>query len=423
LVEGEVRVVGPRWSPRVHEIKAFLTRSRVPYRWLDPEREDAGTAAEVSKTGNGYPVILFPDGSVLIEPEVREVARKLGLDTDPDSRFYDLITIGGGPAGLAASIYGASEGIRTLVLEQEVPGGQISYSPIVENYPGFPGGLSGSHLARRTVEQAERFGVEILVMRRAVGLRADGENRVVTIDDGAELCCRAVLLAMGVSFRWLDVPGCAPLVGAGIYYGAATAEASACRGQDIYILGGGNSAGQAALLLSQFARRVIILALEDSIEETMSRYLVDRLRQLPNVEIRTNTTVVGADGRGRLEEITLQNVKTGQKERVACDGLFVFIGATPRTEWLDKVIRRDEKGFIFSWVDVQCDLRQWPEWPLEREPYRLETSMPGVFVAGDVRKGSVKRLTAAVGEGAMAIQFIHQYGKWQGSRERQPQTT
>jgi thioredoxin reductase (NADPH) len=412
LVEGEVRVVGPRWLPRVHEIKAFLARSRVPYRWLDPEREDdARAAAELSKTGSRYPVVLLADGSVLIEPEVSEIARRLGLDTDPDSRFYDLITIGGGPAGLAASIYGASEGIRTLVVEQEVPGGQISYSAIVENYPGFPEGLSGSDLARRTVEQAERFGVEILVLRRAVGLREDGENRVITLDNGAELHARAVLLTLGVSFRWLDLPGCAPLVGAGIYYGAATAEATACRGQDVYILGGGNSAGQAALLLAQFARRVIILAPEDTIEETMSHYLVDRLRRLPNVEVRTNTTVAGADGRGRLEEITLQNVKTGRRERVPCQGLFVFIGATPRTEWLDKVIRRDEQGFILSGADVSCDLSQWPEWPLEREPYRQETSMPGVFVAGDVRKGSVKRLTAAVGEGAMAIQFVHQYGK------------
>jgi thioredoxin reductase (NADPH) len=412
LIEGEVRVIGPRWSPRVHEIKAFLARSRVPYRWLDTEGDDdARAAAELTKADDQFPVVLFPDGSVLREPEVREVARKLGLDTDPDSHFYDLITIGGGPAGLAASIYGASEGIHTLVLEQEVPGGQISYSAIVENYPGFPEGLSGSDLARRTVEQAERFGVEILVMRRAVGLRQAGETRVITLDNGAELHSRAVLLTMGVSFRWLDIPGCAPLVGAGIYYGAATAEASACRGQDIYILGGGNSSGQAALLLAQFARKVIILAPEDTIEETMSRYLVDRLRQLPNVEVRTNTTVVGADGRGRLEEITLQDVKTGRKERVPCDGLFVFIGATPRTEWLENVVRRDEQGFILSGADVRCDLSQWPEWPLERKPYRLETSMPGVFVAGDVRKGSVKRLTSAVGEGAMAIQFIHQYGK------------
>jgi thioredoxin reductase (NADPH) len=403
-------------SPRVHEIKAFLARSRVRFRWLDPERgEDARAAAELSKTSNQYPVVLFPDGSVLIEPEVSELARKLGLDTDPDSHFYDLITVGGGPAGLAASIYGASEGLRTLVVEQEVPGGQISYSPIVENYPGFPQGLGGSDLARRTVEQAERFGVEILVMRRAVGLREDGEHRVITLDNGAELQAHAILLTLGVSFRWLDVPGCAPLVGAGIYYGAATAEASACRGKDIYILGGGNSAGQAALLLAQFARRVIILTPEDTIEETMSRYLVDRLRQLPNVEVRTNTTVVGADGHGRLEEITLQNVKTGQRERAPCSGLFVFIGATPRTEWLGNVVRRDEEGFILSGADVRCDLKQWPEWPLEREPYRLETSLPGVFVAGDVRKGSIKRLTVAAGEGAMAVQFIHQYGKQSGA--------
>jgi thioredoxin reductase (NADPH) len=395
----------------------------MPYRWLDTERAEDARAAVLAAAGDRFPTVLFPDGSVLVEPDVREVARKLGLETDPDSSFYDLIAVGGGPAGLAASIYGASEGLRTLVVEQEVPGGQISYSAIVENYPGFPDGLSGSDLARRTVEQADRFGVEILVMRRAVGLQGDGENRVITLDDGAELHARAVLLTLGVSFRWLDIPGCAPLVGAGIYYGAATAEASACRGQDVYILGGGNSAGQAALLLAQFARRVIILAPEDTIEETMSRYLVDRLRQLPNVEVRTNTTVVGADGRGRLEEITLQNMKTGRQERVPCDGLFVFIGATPRTEWLKNVVRRDEQGFILSGAEVRCDLSQWPEWPLDREPYRLETSMPGVFVAGDVRKGSVKRLTAAVGEGAMAIQFIHQYGKRQSHREMQPQTT
>ncbi|HEY0351083.1 MAG TPA: FAD-dependent oxidoreductase, partial [Gemmatimonadales bacterium] len=273
MIEGEIRVIGPRWSPGVHEIKAFLARSRVLYRWLDTEREeDARAAAELTKSDNRHPIVLFPDGSVLVEPEVSEIARKLGLDTNPDASFYDLITVGGGPAGLAASIYGASEGLRTLVVEQEVPGGQISYSAIVENYPGFPEALSGSDLARRTVEQAERFGVEILVMRRAVGLREDGETRVIALDNGAELHSRVVLLTLGVSFRWLDLPGCAPLVGAGIYYGAATAEASACQGQDVYILGGGNSAGQAALLLSQFARRVIILTPEDTIEETMSRY-------------------------------------------------------------------------------------------------------------------------------------------------------
>jgi thioredoxin reductase (NADPH) len=420
LVEGELRVIGSRWSPRVHELKAFLARSRIPYRWLDVEQDEEARATAERVSPGDRPVVLFPDGSELVDPGVREVARRLGLDTEPDSRSYDLITIGGGPAGLSASIYGASEGMRILIVEQEVPGGQISYSAIVENYPGFPDGLSGSDLARRTVEQAERFGVEILVMRRAVGLRSDGEHHVVTLDDGTELYSRAVLLTMGVSFRWLDIPGCAPLVGAGIYYGAATAEASACGGQDIYILGGGNSAGQAALLLAQFAQKVVILAPEDSLEETMSKYLVERLRGLPNVEIRTNTTVVGANGRGRLEEITVENVKSGSIEQVKCDGLFVFIGATPRTDWLENTVRRDEKKFILSGDDVRCDVAQWPEWPLEREPYRLETSTPGIFVAGDVRKGSVKRLASAVGEGAMAVQFIHQYTK-ETQRRREEQ--
>ena len=414
LVEGEVRVVGQRWSPRVHEIKAFLARSRVPYRWLDVERDRnaAGAAEHVDSGEQRYPLVVLPDGTVLVDPDIRELARRLGLDTEPDSQSYDLIIIGGGPAGLAASIYGASEGMRVVVLEQDVPGGQITYSAIVENYPGFPEGLSGSDLANRTVQQAERFGVELTVLRRVVGLRAEGEHRVVTLDDGTELVTRAALLCMGVSFRWLDVPGCNSLVGAGIYYGAATAEASACRGQEIYILGGGNSAGQAALLLAQFARRVVIVAPEDSLEQTMSQYLVERLRRLPNVEVRTNTTLAGAEGKNRLEQITLQNVKTGSMERVSCDGLFVFIGATPRTEWLGITVRRDEKGFVVSGADVKCDVAQdWPEWPLERQPYRLETSLPGVFVAGDVRKGSVKRLTSAVGEGAMAVQYIHQYGK------------
>jgi thioredoxin reductase (NADPH) len=244
-----------------------------------------------------YPLVILPDGTPLVDPDMEELARRLGLETEPDARFYDLIVIGGGPAGLSASICGASEGLRTVVLEQEVPGGQISYSAIVENYPGFPKGMSGSDLADRTVRQADRFGVEITVLRRAVGLRQDGED-------------------------------------AGVYYGAATAEASACRGQDVYILGGGNSAGQAAVLLAQFARRVVILALENSIEETMSQYLVERLRKLPNVEIRTNSTVERVDGRNRLEEITIKHLKTGSTEEVRCDGLLIFVGATPRTDWL-----------------------------------------------------------------------------------------
>jgi thioredoxin reductase (NADPH) len=409
LLEGELRVLGNRWSPRVHEIKSFLSRSRVPFRWLDSEQDENVRESLEHIGGANHAVVLFPDGTRLIDPDVRELAVRLGLDTEPDDRFYDLIVVGGGPAGLSGAICSASEGLRTLVVEQEVPGGQISYSALVENYPGFPQGLSGSDLAGRTLAQAERFGAEILVLRRGTGLAAEGERRVLTLDDGSRLCSRTVLLALGASFRWLDLPGCAPLVGAGIYYGAATAEAAACRGQQVYILGGGNSAGQAALLLSQFADRVVILALEDSLEHTMSDYLIQRIHRLPNVEVRTRATIAAADGRGRLERITVKDLRTGSTELVPCDGLFIFIGATPRTDWLAGAVRRDQDGFISSGGDVSCDISLWPEWQLDREPYRLETSMSGVFVAGDVRRGSIKRLAAAAGEGTLAVQYIHRY--------------
>jgi thioredoxin reductase (NADPH) len=409
LLEGELRILGGRWSPHVHEIKSFLARSRVPFRWLDSEQDQHVRDSLEQIGGADHAVVLFPDGTRLIDPDVRELAVRLGLEIEPDDRFYDVIVVGGGPAGLAGAICSASEGLRTLVVEQEVPGGQISYSALVENYPGFPQGLSGSDLSARTLAQAERFGAEILVLRRVTGLDAEGESRVLTLDDGSRLVSRAILLTVGASFRWLDLPGCAPLVGAGIYYGAATAEAAACRGQQVYILGGGNSAGQAALLLSQFADRVVILALEDSLEQTMSDYLIQRIHRLPNVEVRTRATVAAADGRGRLERITVKDLRTGSTERVSCDGLFIFIGATPRTDWLGGAVRRDQDGFISSGADVSCDIGLWPEWQLDREPYRLETSMSGVFVAGDVRRGSIKRLAAAVGEGTMAVQYIHRY--------------
>jgi thioredoxin reductase (NADPH) len=411
FVEGEVRVIGHRWSPHVHELKDFLSRSRVPYRWLDAERDGRAIALvqQVTHDGEHLPVVLFPDGSFLVEPDVRAVAEKLGLETEPEERFYDLIVVGGGPAGLSASINSASEGLRTVVVEGEVPGGQASYSARIENYAGFPTGLSGSDLAQRTVEQAERFGVEILVTRRATGLRAAGAHRVVALDDGTELTAHAVLLTTGVSFRWLEAPGCPGLVGAGIYYGAATAEASACRGQDIYILGGGNSAGQAALLLAHVARRVVILTLEGSLEETMSTYLVERIQHTANIVVMPKHTVTAAEGSGHLERLTIQNVETGESEPAPAGGLFVFIGATPNTEWLGDAVARDAQGFILSGFDFVCDGHPRADWPLERAPYLLETSTPGVFVAGDARRGSVKRLASAVGEGAMAVQFIHQY--------------
>ena len=411
FIEGEIRVIGNRWSPRVHAIKDFLARSRVPYRWLDLETDDqARTVAKGAAPGaDRFPIILFPDGTVLVDPDVREIANRLGLDTEPDSRYWDLVVVGGGPAGVTASIYAASDGLRTIVVEQGAPGGQITYSGSVENYPGFPEALSGSELARRAVQQAERFGVEILVTRRATALRTEEKGFYVSLDDGTELESHSVLLALGVSFRWLEAPGCLPLVGAGIYYGAVTAEASACTQQDIYILGGGNSAGQAALLLAQFARRVTIVALEESLEATMSKYLVDRIRDTKNIVVKTRHTVAAADGSGHLERITLQNVKTGEKETVPADGLFVFIGATPRTDWLGSLIARDTDGFILSGVDCTEGKGIPAGWTLERAPYELETNTPGVFVAGDVRKGSVKRLTAAAGEGAEAVHYIFRH--------------
>jgi thioredoxin reductase (NADPH) len=429
----ELQVIGHRWSPEVHELKAFLARSRVPYRWRDVERD--GPALDVAARAGGrgesegkvagdgpgaetrLPVVLFPDESALVQPDVRALAERLGLDTEPDDRFYDLIIVGGGPAGLAASVYGASEGLRTVIVEQEVPGGQAGYSASIENYPGFPEGLSGSDFARRTVEQAGRFGVEILVTRRAKRLRPDGQYQVVTLEDGTDLSAHAVLLATGVGFRWLDAPGCQwgdtdecrSLVGAGVYYGAATAEAPAFRNQEVYILGGGNSAGQAALLLAEFARRVVILAQEDTLEATMSRYLVDRIRATGNVAVRAQHSVARAEGSGHLEHLVLQHVKTGATERVPAEGLFIFIGGTPQTEWLSGSVARDARGFILSGPDLMADDPEPTQWRLPRHPYLLETSSPGVFVAGDVRTSSVKRLASAGGEGAMAVQFIHEY--------------
>jgi thioredoxin reductase (NADPH) len=412
FVEGEVRLIGHRWSPRVHELKDFLARSRLRYRWFDIEGDAVRAKAILERTGveeGRFPVVLLPDGSMLIDPELSTLAGKLGLGTEPDVRDYDLIIVGGGPAGLTSSIYTASDGLRTIVVEQGAAGGQASYSENIENYPGFPDGLSGIEFARRTVLQAERFGVEVIVTRQATGLKVNGKGLAVALDDGSELRATSVLLATGASFRWLDAPGCPSLVGAGIYYGEATSEATACRDQDVYVLGSGNSAGQAALLLARFARRVVLVALEESLEETMSEYLIPRIQSTENIVVKTGHTIVGAEGSGHLEWLTLENVKTGETERVKAASLFVFIGATPRTEWLGDTVSRDEQGFVHSGFDYMQDCKPPDGWPLERSPYPLETSVPGVFVAGDARKGSVKRLTSATGEGAMAAQMIYRY--------------
>lgn len=406
-----VRVVGFQWSPQSHEVRDFLARNGVSYRWLDLERSGRGRALleEVGAGTDRLPVIVFPDGSWLAEPDDARIAERIGLHTEAERPFYDLIIVGGGPAGLAAAVYAASEGLRTLIVEQEAPGGQAGQSAAIENYLGFPEGITGADLARRAVAQAERFGVEILAARRVARVRADGAYRYAEMDDGDELRCHALLLATGVAWRVLDAPGCPRLVGAGVYYGAAAAEAHAVAEKDVYLLGGGNSAGQAAMLLARNARSVTLLVLEDAIEERMSQYLVDRIRRTPNVHVRTGHTVVEAHGEGRLEKITIQEVATGKTETALANALFVFIGAAPRTEWLEELLERDEDGYVMCGAEMLRDDGPPEGWPLERDPYLLETSVPGIFVAGDVRAGSVKRVASAVGEGSMAVTFVHQY--------------
>jgi thioredoxin reductase (NADPH) len=390
-IEGELQVVGHRWSARAHEIKAFLARSRVPYRWLDVERDEEARRLQRPEHGRQvFPVVILPDGTRLFRPDVRELAERIGLDTQPDEPFYQLIVVGGGPAGLSAAVYAASEKISTIVIEQEVPGGQAGYSSNIENYPGFPGGLSGSDFARRTVEQAEKFGVEILCTRRVTGLEVDGGYRTVTLDDGTRLRGHAVLLATGTAFRWLEAPGCSSLVGRGVYYGAAEAEAAQLQDQVVYLLGGGNAAGQAAHLLAKSAKRVVIVAPEPSLDAAMSGYLLEELKELKNVDMLPGHTVIAAEGETHLERLVLGERAGGRQQRVPADALFIFIGAAPRTEWLAGVVERDEKGFI-------------------KANDRLETSIPGVFVAGDVRAGSVSRIASAVGDGAMAVHFIGRY--------------
>lgn len=408
---GPVRVAGYQWSPQSHEVRDYLARNGVPYRWLDLERgeECLRLLEELGAGTDRLPVLVFPDGSWLADPTDEEIAEKIGLGTEAESPFYDLIVVGGGPAGLAAAVYGASEGLRTLVVEKDAPGGQAGQSAAIENYLGFPEGISGADLARRAVAQARRFGVEFLAAHCVTGVRADETYRYVALGDGEQLRCHAVLLSLGVAWRVLEAPGCPQLIGAGVYYGAAGAEAHAAQGQDVYLLGGGNSAGQAAMLLARYARSVTMLVFEDSIEDRMSQYLVDRIRRAPNVHVRTGHTVAEAHGEGRLERITIQDVNTEETETVCAHALFVFIGAEPETEWLEGTVGRDEDGYVLSGAQMLREHGIPGSWPLERNPYLLETTLPGIFVAGDVRSGSVKRVASAVGEGSMAVQFIHQY--------------
>ncbi|HEY7768165.1 FAD-dependent oxidoreductase [Longimicrobium sp.] len=405
--DDRIRIIGYTWSPRSHDVRDFLARTRVPYQWVDFERNpEARRQAENlgSTSGRGLPLLVFPDGSHLADPDDTALAEKVGLSTQPDRPFYDLIIVGAGPAGMAAAVYGASEGLRTLLIEREAPGGQAGMSEAIENYLGFPEGLRGSELAERAMHQAERFGAEVIVAREVVGLRDDRANRVVCLDDGTELCAHAVLLSLGVSWRMLEAPGCDRLIGRGVYYGAAAAAVPTCRQRDVILLGAGNSAGQAALYLARFARSVTMVAPEADFSERLSEYLLNRIRGTENIHLRTSSKVVEVEGGDLLEKVTIEHVDTGEREVVETATLFVYIGAAPRTEWLDGVVERDEKGFVLTGPDLDG-----ATWTLDRPRYLLESSIPGVFVAGDVRSGSVKRVGAAVGEGSMAIQFIHNH--------------
>ncbi len=407
-----IRVLGNRWSPRSYEIREFLARSQVPYQWLDIESADAETHRLAESLGDEavhLPLVLFPDGTRAASPTSGELAEKIGLRMRAGLQFYDLVIAGGGPAGLAAGVYGASEGLRTVIVEREAPGGQAGLSSRIENYLGFPSGLSGSDLARRAVTQARRFGVEILAPQEAVALRVDGPYRLIKLADGNEISCHTLLIATGVQWRSLDVPGMERLQGAGVYYGAGHAEAISYKDEDVYIIGGANSAGQAAMNFAKYARSVIMLVRGDSLAASMSQYLIDQIKQTPNIQVQFKSRVEEVHGESRLEAISIHCGDSGQIDRVPAIALFIFIGAMPRTDWLAGVVERDERGFILTGAELLREGRRPKGWTLDRDPGLLETNVPGVFAVGDVRHGSVKRVASGVGEGSIAVQFIHQY--------------
>jgi len=406
----EIRVIGHRWSARSYEVRDFLARNLVPFRWYlaeDPEAQRLMAAAGVGD--DKLPVVITADGTAMIEPSDAEIAQQVGLATNPSTDFYDLIVIGGGPAGLGAAAYGGSEGLRTVLIERRATGGQAGTSSRIENYLGFPDGVSGEQLTERARRQAVKFGVELLTARDVVGLEQRGNAKVVRFDDGSAVAGHTVILATGVSYRMLEAPGLTEFTGRGVYYGAATTEGPSCRSQDVYIVGGANSAGQAAMYFCRYAAKVTLLVRGTSLESSMSRYLIDQIDNMDNVEVRTCTEVVGGEGDDHLEILSLRNNATGESETVRASWLFVFIGAAPRTDWLDGCLDRDTRGFVLTGPDLVVDGRRPAGWTLERDPYHLEASVPGVFVAGDVRADSVKRVASAVGEGAMAVTLVHRY--------------
>ncbi|MGO8699245.1 MAG: FAD-dependent oxidoreductase [Limisphaerales bacterium] len=406
-----VRVIGNRWSPRSNEIRDFLGRNFVPHQWLNIETDE--TAKQLLQTtgagASSLPIVVLTDGSFLSNPVIAELAQKLGLKTKAEFPFYDLVVVGAGPAGLAAAVYGAADGLQTLLIEREAPGGQAGRSSRIENYLGFPVGLSGGDLARRAIAQARRFGVEILAPQEAKSVRVQGPTRVLTLEDGAEVGCRALLIATGIAFRNLDVPGLEKLNGAGVYYYAPMSEAFSYRDGDIYIVGGANSAGQAAMYFSKFARQVTMLVRGPCLSESMSRYLENQIAATKNIAVRFNSRVVAVEGVDRCERITMLDSQTCARETVPASALLIYAGAIPRTEWLAGVLERDEQGYLIAGPHLLREGRRPPGWTADRDPFYLETSVPGIFVAGDVRHRSAKGVTSGVGEGAMAVKLVHEY--------------
>src|SRR5437899_17491 len=409
-----IRVLGTRWSPKAYELRECLARNRVAYQWIDVELsanepETKRLLEYLGPESASLPVVLFPDRTRLLESVPAEVAQRVGLRTRAQTDFYDLAIIGGGPAGLAAAVYGASEGLHTVMIEREAPGGQAGMSSRIENYLGFPTGLSGADLARRAVVQAQRFGVEILAPQEAVSVRTEGPYRIMKLADGNEISCHALMIATGVQWRRLEAPGIDRLQGAGIYYGGGATEALSCQGEIVYVVGGANSAGQAAMNFARYAERVVILVRGESLSSTMSQYLIEQVQETPKIQLWTHASVAEVHGETHLEEISVLCSDTNKVEGVPASAMFIFIGALPRTDWLASVVERDERGFLLTGPDLIRDGQRPKGWAVDRDPFLLETNVPGIFAVGDVRHGSIKRVASGVGEGSVAVQFIHQY--------------
>ncbi|MEW9532136.1 FAD-dependent oxidoreductase [Microbispora sp. NPDC049125] len=406
----ETKVIGHRWSARSFAVRDFLARNLVPYRWLLADEPEGGRLLSAAGLGEAdIPVVITAGGKPLARPAEADLATHVGLTTAPTLDFYDLAVIGGGPAGLGAAVYGASEGLRTLLVEQRATGGQAGQSSRIENYLGFPDGVSGAQLTERARRQALKFNAELLTTRQVVGLDSCGATTLLRFGDGTSIASHSVVLATGVSYRRLDAPGLADLTGRGVFYGSAATEAPSCAGEEVYIVGGANSAGQAAVYFSRYARKVHILIRGDGLDYSMSRYLIDQIEANPAIEVHTRTEIVGGEGRDHLERLILCESRAGGTRTVDASWLFVFIGARPQTDWLGPAVARDANGFVMTGTDLLAEGRRPAGWSLPRDPYHLESSMPGVFAAGDVRAGSVKRVASAVGEGAMAVSLVHRY--------------